>query len=172
MALTPAKIAEIEEESTAALREVFGSLDAIKLPVDITKLIQENGLTLQKVHFQDPAVAGTFDRTNLRIRVNDEDPSWRQAFTAAHELGHFKLHQAAEEETFYRLDIPKASDGTSQLDANEQQANWFAASVLMPAEVVRRLWKLSNDPDRLADVFGVSSSAMRYRLINLGLLNK
>jgi len=70
------------------------------------------------------------------------------------------------------------SSGCSATDAEEIEANQFAAAILMPADLVigeaRRLLKDPSATDAsivplLAQGFDVSDQAMEYRLVNLGL---
>jgi Zn-dependent peptidase ImmA (M78 family) len=164
-----AVIDRIETDAEETLRQVFSDINILRLPVNINEILNYYNLTLQRVQFEDSEVSGTFDRPDSRISINAEDRPWRQAFTAAHELGHYKLHADAETETFYRMDMPKV-DGVSQLDPKEQEANWFAASILMPRTLLINFWSLTKDIEKLADIFGVSPSAMRYRLKNLKLI--
>ena len=107
------------------------------------------------------------------IYVNKDDPPQRQAFTVAHELGHYFLDHSADEfgvhyrNSFYDKDKPVA----------EKEADRFAAELLMPRsfiEETRRRYVLDYERDIsiLAKLFAVSKSAMRFRLINLGFLNE
>ena len=70
------------------------------------------------------------------------------------------------------------ASGCSATDAEEIEANQFAAAILMPADLVigeaRRLLKDPSATDAsivplLAQGFDVSDQAMEYRLVNLGL---
>lgn len=113
------------------------------------------------------------------IGVNSAHPTVRQRFTIAHELGHWALHPGRE----IILDVPvrvnlrdKASSMAS--DREEIEANAFAATLLMPENMLRdRLSRLPasqrREPDitatALAKIFKVSTSALSFRLINLGL---
>jgi Zn-dependent peptidase ImmA (M78 family) len=104
------------------------------------------------------------------IVVSDIETGDRQRFTIAHELGHLVLRHA---ETFY---IDLASAGvTGEADPpgynwrNERAANTFAASLLMPEDMVRQLWDDNADVSTLANTFRVSRSALTYRLADLGL---
>ncbi|GGN76606.1 hypothetical protein GCM10011579_057900 [Streptomyces albiflavescens] len=69
--------------------------------------------------------------------------------------------------------------GRNPTDREEIEANAFAASLLMPADLLRsELSRLPavvrHGPERctsaLAGIFDVSDSAMGFRLINLGLV--
>lgn len=111
--------------------------------------------------------------------VADNDPLPRRRFSAAHELGHFLLHQGAMGR--FRADtdetIQEANEEAS--DQMERQANRFAAELLMPAEVCRaRAQELRKQHGccprgvlayRLASELLVSRRAMTYRLQALGV---
>jgi hypothetical protein len=63
-------------------------------------------------------------------------PLGRKRFTAAHELGHFLLHR--ERMGAWIADTTETvveSDGGSDLREMERQANYFAATLLMPDEI-------------------------------------
>ena len=111
------------------------------------------------------------------IGVNSTHPATRQRFTLAHEIAHLKLHegQAVFIDHLVRVNW---RDGTSARE--EVEANAFAAELLMPRkfmtqEIERAIGKTRQiAPEQpivtLADTFQVSQEAMRYRLINLGVL--
>jgi predicted transcriptional regulator len=79
----------------------------------------------------------------------------RDRFTIAHELGHYFLHasQGGQPIIAYRR-------GTGRC---EWEANWFAASLLMPEEEFIKSWHKHRDPEVLASVFGVSLEAAEVR---------
>lgn len=90
----------------------------------------------------------------------------RQRFTQAHELGHVMLNHVAKGKSPRRDTTFKAQTG----DWIEIDANAFAAELLMPEKYVRHLASSITNIAELAKRFGVSPWAMRYRLMNLGLL--
>ncbi len=105
------------------------------------------------------------------IVYNSSDPLVRRRFTVAHELGHYVLHTAPDiDAVLFRDD--RSSKGTS---VKEIQANAFAAALLMPEHLVRErisgpIPSIHNDDiDLWARRFKVSSQAMAYRLMDLGL---
>lgn len=92
----------------------------------------------------------------------------RDRFTIAHELGHYFLH--------YRLPRVKGDDvGPVRAaryggDLVEVEANWFAASFLMPEATFREAFETTGgDLVALASQFGVSTSAAGVRAKSLGL---
>lgn len=156
----------------------------ISPPVNVERLARHLGVVVSRSAFKDGDVSGMLirqDGTSPVIGVNDVHSDHRQRFTIAHELGHFLLHPGRE----VVLDRPvrvNLRDKTSSAatDREEIEANAFAASLLMPADLVRsELQRLSavvrQDPERcstaLADIFDVSDAAMGFRLINLGLVS-
>lgn len=102
----------------------------------------------------------------LGIYVNDQEPHVRQRFTILHELKHAIDFDHAE--TFY------ARLGSGDPDRHERQieaiANEFAANVLMPTVLVKRVWFRTQDLSLCANLFNVSPEAMRTRLTVLGLI--
>ncbi|PWC05427.1 ImmA/IrrE family metallo-endopeptidase [Agromyces badenianii] len=88
----------------------------------------------------------------------------RDRFTIAHELGHYFLHYLQPEETGER------GFGRGSQSRAETQANYFAASLLMPSEVFKNSFrKCGGDLWTLADDFGVSHRAAEVRAQVLGL---
>ncbi|MCX5006678.1 ImmA/IrrE family metallo-endopeptidase [Streptomyces sp. NBC_00638] len=153
-------------------------------PVNVERLAAHVGVVVSRSSFKDGDVSGMLIRRDGQspvVGVNDVHSDHRQRFTIAHELGHFLLHPGRE----VVLDRPvrvNLRDKTSSMatDREEIEANSFAASLLMPADLIRsELQRLSAavrlDPDRctrrLAEIFDVSDSAMGFRLINLGLVS-
>jgi Zn-dependent peptidase ImmA (M78 family) len=114
------------------------------------------------------------------IAYNATHASVRQRFTIAHEIGHYLLHLKnstsklfLDRYTVYRRD-DQSSTGN---DREEIEANAFAAAVLMPGGLVRdevrkNDFDLDDEDDLtiLAKRFNVSTTAMTFRLGNLGLL--
>ena len=150
-------------------------------PIPVEALVEQLGV---KLSFQpyDGDVSGMLFRDSRRkiIGVNSIHAPTRQRFTIAHEIGHLLLHEGREiiVDKLVRVNL---RDRRSSLatDAEEIEANGFAATLLMPepmlkAEVERRLSRrlpISEDRliEELAETFKVSQQAMEYRLTNLGI---
>lgn len=88
----------------------------------------------------------------------------RDRFTIAHELGHYFLHYLQPKlEGKYRF-------GRGSRNRAETQANYFAASLLMPESKFRSAYEeYSGDDWAIADAFGVSPQAVDIRAQTLGL---
>lgn len=106
------------------------------------------------------------DSPHFLCVYNTGEAETRQRFTQAHELGHVLLNHVAKGKSPRRDTTFKAQAG----DWIEIDANAFAAELIMPEKYVRHLASKITDIVKLAKKFGVSPWAMRYRLMNLGLL--
>lgn len=141
--------------------------------VDVFEIAENEGFTIK--YFQ-PQSAKQREYAGLSkdkvIYLNSEDSPQRQTFTIAHELGHYFLEHNPDDfgvyyrNSFYKEDKPE----------NEIAADLFAAALLMPRGFVIATIKKYNldiktsaDVFTLARLFGVSKTAMKWRLHNLGL---
>ena len=115
-------------------------------------------------------ISGLLLPAQREIWVNAEEAKdWptRRRFTIAHELGHWYLHQNGQQSLFCRhgsID-EDSNEERPNLALIEQEANWFAATLLMPAEMVRRQYeRTGGDFRRLCSTFKSSGAAMGRRL--------
>ncbi len=108
-------------------------------------------------------------RNGFRLILVSNATSWtRQRFSIAHELGHILAGDAQD----LQVDIDVMAPLAKQADT-ERRANAFAASFLMPAEVINVAAGNMDDDAfaRLVGRFGVSPSALSWRLLNLGRID-
>jgi hypothetical protein len=116
----------------------------------------------------DQALSGLLLPAAGEIWVNAEEArQWppRRRFTIAHELGHWSLHRDAERPVYCRSASIDSEERRPSLPPAEEQANTFAAAVLMPARLVREQYvRLERDFFKLCDAFGASGAAMGRRL--------
>jgi hypothetical protein len=121
------------------------------------------------------SLSGLFLPEQRAIWVNaGEAREWppRRRFTIGHELGHCVLHQDGQRALFCRhgsIDPPppaaEPDPDRGPLDEIEQEANHFAAELLMPAELLRHHYhRTGGDFDRLCALFNSSRAAMGRRL--------
>lgn len=147
--------------------------DTDALPVPVERMVRRHGIEVRKGDLDD--VSGLLLRGDgvAIIGVNSTHSRVRQRFTVAHEFGHFLLHEGIREhvDRGYRVNF---RDKQSELarDVEEIEANFFAASLLMPKRMLEaRAASHAIDDDaavrRLAAAFNVSGHAMSLRLANL-----
>ena len=164
MPLTKEKIEYIEALAETTLDDSLQK--KIVLPIPIRRVVAYHDLTLKVGKFDDSEIAGSYDRTERTIYISEKDGYTRASFTIAHELGHYLLHADFPSEVFYRS-ASYLQDDTVQIEA---EANCFAACLLMPRTKMKIFYPfLRNEPEKLADLFGVSKIAMNYRIKNMGL---
>jgi len=151
--------------------EVLGRYDVAEPVVPVREIAEREGI---KVVFFKPKdvtnspskeVSGFYfpDTAEPKIYVNAEDPSTRQLFTIAHELGHAVLgHKPDQYNVLWRFSSPIDKDPL------EQEANCFAANLLVPEKMLFVAMKKYNlghkDNTILASLFGVSPDVMKFRL--------
>lgn len=134
------------------------------VPIDLKKLLKRYDLSLKSATFKRPGISGAFDRDARTIYINTNEPYTRQMFTIAHELGHYFLHSHLAEDIIYR------EKNETKNRPEETEADAFAAELLMPEDTIRLYWPIAESIQQLADIFGVSFSAMSVRLRTLGYI--
>ncbi len=139
-------------------------------------------LKINLVNLPD-GVSGAIDfnseKSIFNIYVSPNKPQTRQHFTIAHELGHYFLHFEVIKGEKIIIDGEHQLDGENMLfrldnavaTKIEIEANNFAASLIMPHDLVLSAWKNLENIEECAKIFNVSTAAMSIRLEKLGLLN-
>jgi|SRR3989338_9162414 len=164
MVLSQEKIDSLEAKAADTLD--FAYTDSkLEFPINLEKIATSYGLEIKNATFKNADVVGYYDRDAKKIYVDKNDSFGRKSFTIAHELGHHILHQKRARDVFLRLDTLNLE---LQDKEEEAEANWFAASLLMPKKVLSAYWEKIQDVEVLAQIFGVSKTAMVWRLKNLG----
>lgn len=154
-------------------------------PVDVVGLARKLGIQIRS-ESADMELSGALYRLPDRIviGVNKNHPIARRRFTIAHEIGHLILH---DQPVFIDRSYPAAtmhgeelrfrrdSVSSQAIDSKEVEANRFAAALLMPASNLIsdangfKLPLASDSVQTLAKHYQVSSQAMMYRLMKLGI---
>lgn len=97
------------------------------------------------------------------ITINADEPIARQRFSLMHEFKHI-LDHTTKQFLYHDRQFQTANEQA------ERVADYFAACLLMPKKVIKRLWCQGNqDIVSLAEKLGVSPRALRFRLDQLGL---
>ncbi len=167
MSLAPQRIKEIENITLDILMDSYDAKDSIIPPIILEEVLEDLDVNLEVGEFSDPSISGYYERDKKCISVSNNDPYIRQRFTTAHELGHHVLHKL-DKNIFYRQDALNIT-GTKELI--ETEANWFAASMLLPSFLVKQLWPIMQSVQGTADSFLISRTTAYYRLYNLGLIS-
>jgi len=186
----------IEQEANSLLKEYSQKTGWEKkdLPVPVS-LIAEVCYDMVILYEElSEEVAGELYVDEKLIRVNANDTPERQNFTIGHELGHLRLHVKSVLGQLSFFDEPVARTIICRRNDRkliEKEANAFSVNLLMPRSLVisaykgitkimkkmplqQRVEMMYDDRWRdlqLAKKFDVSLEAMRYRLMNLKLID-
>jgi Zn-dependent peptidase ImmA (M78 family) len=170
--------ADVTQAKKAALRMLAES-DIRHAPVDVLALAESRGIRVVYEELEDKVsgmLVQTADETvigiNARHHVN------RQRFTLAHELAHYVLHAPSPTVYVDGMMVHFRSDSLfPPAKPIEIEANAFAATLLMPPELLRRdlagrtIDAFDESPvRRLAQQYGVSPQALTIRLLELGYM--
>jgi Zn-dependent peptidase ImmA (M78 family) len=169
--------------ATRQAEALLAKLGVRTAPIDVRKIASQLGLRVVEEELgEDVSGALVSNPKRAAILVNSDHHDNRKRFTIAHELGHHVLRHQFEEGGHVHVDrgnyislrSKRASEG---VDPKEVEANWFAASLLMPAALLReRAARIGaralhdQHVAQLAEEFSVSEQAMTIRLSTLGLL--
>ena len=146
------------------------------VPVDPVDLASKLGIGVYNAKFADDSLAGLISKRENRVQilVEQSDPPYRKRFSIAHELGHHFLHLPNGGEIVdKRVDMFREKQPTAGIRSEQRnreiEANWFAAALLMPEDLVREHWAENPSVIVLARMFNVSEEAMGYRIDALDL---
>lgn len=149
-------------------RELISRYHIEEPPINIFDIAENEGI---KIIFFRPSeqtdnVSGILDKEGKKIYINATESSKRQAYTLAHELGHYFLNHQPNEYGVYRRDFTHI-----EKSPKEKEADIFAAELLMPRQILintKKKFHLSDDDvSILSGIFAVSEPAMSFRLKNL-----
>lgn len=154
-------------------------------PVDVERISESCGLSVVRRNVE--SISGFIIRSEGKavIGVNSSNAPVRQRFTIAHELGHYLIHPPGTDDVHIdsgfeiRFRDEVSSQGT---DKSEQEANFFAAELLMPQKFLQSDLgnvgkidlvdgKFLEFLENLAHRYEVSNQSLLFRLTNLGVLN-
>jgi Zn-dependent peptidase ImmA (M78 family) len=154
-------------------------------PVPVRNIAVAEGLQVLESSSQGD-ISGALIRASgvTVIAVNASHHINRQRFTIGHEMAHhFLQHKGERDHLDWNFTVMRRDTRSSEAtDAQEIEANFFAANLLMPKEFVRRdvaqLARFNGEAAldeaairSLARKYQVSESAMTFRLVSLGLID-
>lgn len=150
-------------------RKVLKQYKIVDVPTDLRKICEGEGL--EYMELDDPeAVDGMLmeleDGTRVAM-VNRAKAYVRGRFTLAHELGHIFLRH--DKRDFYDAEAVRELGEDMPESAKppwEQEADAFAAELLIPQEQLKKYQTELKSPEKLAGIFQVSRPAMVIAIAN------
>ncbi|QCT41101.1 ImmA/IrrE family metallo-endopeptidase [Candidatus Saccharibacteria bacterium oral taxon 488] len=168
--MTKEDFKRIEQKASKVLSDNY----IIEPFVNVFDIANGEGISIEyrKMPQGNTDVSGFFDSTTRTIYVNVDNSIARRTYTVAHELGHYFLEHKPDEYGLYR----RNNSYDEIKEQKEKEADCFAANLLMPENMIRKELReypfLKSSIQLLADRFGVSPSAMAYRLMNLRIIKR
>jgi Zn-dependent peptidase ImmA (M78 family) len=177
--------AQATKVAVARARKLLREYAIEEVPIPVEYLAEELGAELLYRTLEGD-ISGILYRDEpgrTVIGINAWDSRTRQRFTIAHELGHLLLHpgQPVIVDKLVKINFRRTPSMPVAGPTEEQQANAFAAELLMPERLVKDtareivgdnvLFSSDDLVHELAQLFDVSPQSMGYRLVNLRLLD-
>jgi len=162
--------------------DILNEIGINQLPIPVEEIAIRRGLQIKPYDLGENISGVLVINEGIgTIGYNPTESNVRKRFTIAHELGHYELHKH-EMGLFidkqFVVEFRNQNSSTGEI-RKEQEANAFAASLLMPEkfllkEIRNRNFDLTdeNSMKELAKIFNVSASAMTFRIANLNLFWK
>lgn len=128
----------------------------------LKEIIEAEGICLRVIPMADKIadISGFYQPKTRTIYVNANDPVGRQRFTAAHEFGHYCLNHKTSQ---YDVLLRGSLFYTEREKPLEQEANMFAAELLVPKVKLEKILQMTRDTNQIAQIFGVSPEVVLYR---------
>jgi Zn-dependent peptidase ImmA (M78 family) len=159
------------------VESLLATYNITNAPVPVGRIAKAKGARIFYQSLDDDVSGFLFrDKAQSVIGVNTHHAPGRQNFTTAHELGHLLLHDLEKLHVDNGFRVRLRDDVSSQgTDEAEREANFFAASLLMPRGFLEEDMENVEDVDlldddflsQLAQKYGVSAQALVNRLKNL-----
>lgn len=155
-------------------RKYLDKFDVRQAPVPIEDIAEKMGIKIS--YAPSDEYSGMLirkEQSQALMGINSNEAKTRMRFTIAHEIAHYIFDTKSAVTIDYRnsfqmLDKPD----------EEKRADLFAANILMPKKWVsldfEKIPKGSFSQEHLIDLakkYRVSLEAMKYRLVNMGLIN-
>lgn len=158
--LSPREALTVAELQANHLLRYF-QIETASVPEEIVsqlprvRVIREHGLPVSG--------AAHWNGRHWIITINGDEPASRQRFSLMHEFKHV-LDHTTKDFLYHDRSFQTADEQA------ERVADYFAACLLMPKRMMKRLWCQGNQNIvRLAEMLTVSPQAVRYRLDQIGL---
>jgi Zn-dependent peptidase ImmA (M78 family) len=135
-------------------------------------LEERHGVKIWYQNLEEGSAASTKGSFGAAILMNSTEAPWRRNFSFGHELFHLLTWDS------FSLDWLQERSGL--WDRIESLANAIASSLLLPSDDVTRVFESHikdgrvtyTDLIEIAREFSMSTEALVYRLLNLGLMDK
>jgi Zn-dependent peptidase ImmA (M78 family)/transcriptional regulator with XRE-family HTH domain len=170
----PAQLPVDLEKAQSYGEKISNALGLGKRPAEELRGILEEDFGLKLFHEPklEGSAASAVGEFGQAVLLNSSEPPWRQNYSLAHELYHLLT-----------WDVVPVSEVKNNIDLKnriEKTAEAFASVLLLPAGEILSAWNSRAKENKinyadvidLARIFGVSTSALVWRMVNLKWLKK
>lgn len=158
------------KKSLQQAKDILSTYNIFSPPIPVIEIAEGEGLSISSTSMDDLNSNGKIACAALilsskAILVEKNDSIQRKRFSVAHEIGHYLMHHAQLERNpdlgiIYRAPIERETDPL------EQEANFFAAHLLVPTEMLKYWHSITQSQQELATIFSVSMEVIGWRLKN------
>lgn len=144
--------------------DILKNTDMLNMvPVDLNKIANYLDIKLIEGSFIEQGISGGLinDRGRYVAITKRSDIYTRKRFTIAHEIGHYILHRDKIGKTHMDTILFRSDNEKTEI---EEEADFFAASLLMERNALKKLNKEIKSKSILANIFNVSQQALEIRL--------
>jgi len=155
------------ENTTKTLRDRYYNSSILQIVRD------HHNIDVLLYDFETSAISGAliwqgYDGFNKNtILLNKNETGERNLFTLAHEFGHYILRHKNGDGKNFRIDYYNPSIHKQETEKEKKEeiaANHFAGALLMPKNLMEQYTRRGLSIPEIADMFGVSPSAVLTRL--------
>ncbi len=164
-ALRAMSVLEIRKAASEKATEVLDAFWPERfIPVDPVQIARDMGVEVFSAELGNDVFGLIFGTAKgAQIYVDQDQPPTRYRFTVAHELGHYVEH-SERPDTGAEMDYVDRRSDEDRGRPEEVYANQFAGALLMPEKELRSERARDLNDVQLARHFGVSLSALQYRV--------
>ena len=166
------------EKARLLVDHILQTCSIFRPPIPVDSIAKYLGIDLRESPADDD-ISGALIRPEtgngpVVIALNEKHHPNRKRFTISHELGHLVLHPGNTVHVDQNVLINwRDQESSSGINWQEVEANKFAAELLIPSRFITSdVESIDLDDNviaRLARRYRVSETAMRNRLVNLGI---
>lgn len=141
-----------------AAEVVLEALEIKSRPTDVFNLSNMLGAKVKFANITEQGILHFIDDVPTMF-VKHNETNVKQRFTIAHQLGHILLHSNDNNANIYFKDLSYSVDNKM-----EQEANRFAANILIPESELINLIRLDYTKEKIANYFDVSIDVLNWQI--------
>lgn len=148
-------------KANRAAEVIIEALEIKTRPIDVINLCHTLGATFRLADMNEEGILHFIEGTPT-IFVKHNATNVKQRFTIAHQLGHLLLHSNDDNANIYFKDLSYSVDNKM-----EQEANRFAANILIPEFEIINIIRVGYSKEKIANYFNVSIGLVDWQISDI-----